>query len=257
MGRPGETPVAGRVRQEEGRGAREDEHRARYRGGDSPRSRPGRPRTAAHGQLHYGPAAKASGSGARGQIAFGPDIAQGPAIISLLENADLSTFIHESGQFFLGVRSHTAGKSSFSVATANSPWRSAPHHGQLGALRRFNEATANSPWRSTLSKCLLQGRFLRLVRALRIWRAPSDHQTNATRRGEGKNTTCQRAYDFASAPVGLHRYQSAREGAAVTAGSPPVPQTTTASRTTGSNVLPRLVTRGRIDSAGPASIVMM
>ena len=147
MGRPGETPVAGRVRQEEGRGAREDEHRARYRGGDSPRSRPGRPRTAAHGQLHYGPAAKASGSGARGQIAFGPDIAQGPAIISLLENADLSTFIHESGQFFLGVRSHTAGKSSFSVATANSPWRSAPHHGQLGALRRFNEATANSPWR--------------------------------------------------------------------------------------------------------------
>jgi hypothetical protein len=37
----------------------------------------------------------------RGQIAFGQDITQTPSVISLLRAADLSTFIHETGHFFL------------------------------------------------------------------------------------------------------------------------------------------------------------
>jgi len=37
----------------------------------------------------------------RGQIAFGADISQTPSVISLLRKADLSTFIHETGHFFL------------------------------------------------------------------------------------------------------------------------------------------------------------
>lgn len=40
-------------------------------------------------------------SGNRGQIAFGADITQTPSVISLLRKADLSTFIHETGHFFL------------------------------------------------------------------------------------------------------------------------------------------------------------
>lgn len=39
----------------------------------------------------------------RGSIAFGDDITQTPSIISLLEKADLSTFLHEAGHFFLEV----------------------------------------------------------------------------------------------------------------------------------------------------------
>lgn len=54
----------------------------------------------------YGASARKTGP--RGQLAFGADITQGPSIITLLENADLSTFIHESGHFFLEVLSHAA-----------------------------------------------------------------------------------------------------------------------------------------------------
>jgi hypothetical protein len=39
--------------------------------------------------------------GSRGQIAFAQDITQAPSVISLFQNADLSTFIHEAGHFFL------------------------------------------------------------------------------------------------------------------------------------------------------------
>ena len=39
----------------------------------------------------------------RGQIAFGQDITQTPSTISLLRTADLSTFLHETGHFFLEV----------------------------------------------------------------------------------------------------------------------------------------------------------
>jgi hypothetical protein len=39
----------------------------------------------------------------RGKITFGNDITQNPSIITLLEDANLSTFLHESGHFFLEV----------------------------------------------------------------------------------------------------------------------------------------------------------
>ena len=45
---------------------------------------------------------------ARGQIAFGSDITQQPTVITLLQNADLSTYIHESGHFYLEVLNHIA-----------------------------------------------------------------------------------------------------------------------------------------------------
>lgn len=45
---------------------------------------------------------------ARGQISFGDDITQQPSVISLLHNADLSTFSHELGHFQLEVLSHMA-----------------------------------------------------------------------------------------------------------------------------------------------------
>lgn len=47
---------------------------------------------------------------ARGQIAFGNDITTSPTTLTLLKGADLSTFIHESGHFFLEVQSHLAGE---------------------------------------------------------------------------------------------------------------------------------------------------
>lgn len=44
----------------------------------------------------------------RAQIAFGDDITAAPSVISLLAGADLSSFIHESGHFFLEVQSDLA-----------------------------------------------------------------------------------------------------------------------------------------------------
>jgi hypothetical protein len=44
----------------------------------------------------------------RGQIAFGRDISQTPSVISLLKTADLSTFLHETGHFFLEATLHLA-----------------------------------------------------------------------------------------------------------------------------------------------------
>ncbi|HRL05109.1 MAG TPA: hypothetical protein PL098_00180 [Brevundimonas diminuta] len=46
----------------------------------------------------------------RGQIAFGADITQSPSVISLLRTADLSTFLHETGHFFLEVDAHIASQ---------------------------------------------------------------------------------------------------------------------------------------------------
>ena len=54
---------------------------------------------------------------ARGQIAFGNDITQQASIISLLKNADLSTFIHESGHFFLEVQADLANKMAARMAS--------------------------------------------------------------------------------------------------------------------------------------------
>ena len=53
---------------------------------------------------------------ARGQIAFGNDITQQASIISLLKNADLSTFIHESGHFFLEVQADLASRIAARIA---------------------------------------------------------------------------------------------------------------------------------------------
>jgi hypothetical protein len=52
---------------------------------------------------------RASIAEARGQITFGRDLSQ-PSVISLLKNADLSTFLHESGHFFLEVYSDIASR---------------------------------------------------------------------------------------------------------------------------------------------------
>jgi GNAT superfamily N-acetyltransferase len=52
----------------------------------------------------------------RGQIAFGNDITQEASIISLLKNADLSTFVHESGHFFLEVQTDLANRIAARIA---------------------------------------------------------------------------------------------------------------------------------------------
>ena len=46
----------------------------------------------------------------RGQIAFGADITQAPSVITLLKTADLSTFLHETGHFFLEVYADLASR---------------------------------------------------------------------------------------------------------------------------------------------------
>lgn len=48
--------------------------------------------------------------GQRGQIAFGQDITQIPSVITLFKGADLSTFLHESGHFFLEVQMDMAAR---------------------------------------------------------------------------------------------------------------------------------------------------
>ena len=47
---------------------------------------------------------------ARGQIALGADITSTPSIITLLQGADLSTFTHEAGHFYLEVLTDLAAK---------------------------------------------------------------------------------------------------------------------------------------------------
>lgn len=49
-------------------------------------------------------------AGDRGSIAFGDDITKSPSVISLLQKADLSTFLHESGHFYLEVLSDIASQ---------------------------------------------------------------------------------------------------------------------------------------------------
>lgn len=46
----------------------------------------------------------------RGQITFGTDITRTPSVISLFEQANLSTFLHESGHFFLEVMADVAAR---------------------------------------------------------------------------------------------------------------------------------------------------
>lgn len=46
----------------------------------------------------------------RGQITFGADITRTPSVISLFEQANLSTFLHETGHFFLEVMADVAAR---------------------------------------------------------------------------------------------------------------------------------------------------
>lgn len=46
----------------------------------------------------------------RGEISFGADITASPTVITLLQNADLSTFLHEMGHFQLEVLTHMASQ---------------------------------------------------------------------------------------------------------------------------------------------------
>jgi hypothetical protein len=66
------------------------------------------PRSTGRGRLEQS-GERARGAEARGQITFGRDLSQ-PSVISLLKNADLSTFLHESGHFFLEVYSDIASR---------------------------------------------------------------------------------------------------------------------------------------------------
>lgn len=50
------------------------------------------------------------GIGSKGTISFANDITASPSVIALLAGADLSTFIHESGHFFLEVQADLAAK---------------------------------------------------------------------------------------------------------------------------------------------------
>lgn len=53
---------------------------------------------------------------ARGQISFADDITQQASIISMMKGADLSTFIHEGGHFFLEVQADLAAKIATRIA---------------------------------------------------------------------------------------------------------------------------------------------
>ena len=58
--------------------------------------------------------------GARGALSFGRDITASPSVIALLQGADLSTFIHESGHFFLEVQADLAAKIQTQISSGES-----------------------------------------------------------------------------------------------------------------------------------------
>jgi hypothetical protein len=57
---------------------------------------------------------------ARGALAFGDDITASPSVIALLEGADLSTFIHEAGHFFLEVQADLAARIQTRISAGES-----------------------------------------------------------------------------------------------------------------------------------------
>jgi hypothetical protein len=73
---------------------------------------------------------------ARGQITFGDDITQSPSTITLLQNADLSTFVHELGHFQLEVLTHIASQ-------PDAPGRDRRGHDAL--LKWFNVPGSDEP----------------------------------------------------------------------------------------------------------------
>lgn len=58
-------------------------------------------------------------SGQRGTFTFAPDITRTPSVISLLKNADLSTFLHETGHFQLEVMADIASRADAPVEIQN------------------------------------------------------------------------------------------------------------------------------------------
>lgn len=80
----------------------------------------GLPRTAAEGAInramskmheyHQDEFDQSEQDGARAQISFAEDITQYPSVISLLQNADLSSFVHELGHFQLEVLAHISSQ---------------------------------------------------------------------------------------------------------------------------------------------------
>ncbi len=71
---------------------------------------------------------------ARGSIAFGDDITQQKTIISLFDNADLSTFIHESGHFFLEVQADLSRRIQTGIAAGETL-----SEGERGIVDDFNK----------------------------------------------------------------------------------------------------------------------
>jgi hypothetical protein len=57
---------------------------------------------------------------ARGTLSFGEDITQAPSVIALLEGADLSTFLHEGGHFFLEVQADLAARMQGKIADGDT-----------------------------------------------------------------------------------------------------------------------------------------
>jgi hypothetical protein len=53
----------------------------------------------------------------RGALTFGDDITASPSVIALLAGADLSTFVHESGHFFLEVQADLAAKIQTAISS--------------------------------------------------------------------------------------------------------------------------------------------
>lgn len=68
------------------------------------------PRRPAAGPAPRGQDGKGSGQPHRGQIFLPKDITQAASVISLLQSADASTFLHEAGHFFLQVMAHMASQ---------------------------------------------------------------------------------------------------------------------------------------------------
>jgi hypothetical protein len=86
--------------------------------------------------------------GARGQIAMAQDITLQPSVITLLKNADLSTFLHESGHFFLEVYADIAARPDAPEAivrdmNAVMSWFGITDSPELSAVEQWRMMTLN------------------------------------------------------------------------------------------------------------------
>lgn len=74
----------------------------------------------------------------RGFLQFTSDITRAPSIITLLRGADLSTFLHESGHFFLEVMSDMAARDGAPTQIADD----------MGAVLKWFGVADNATWRA-------------------------------------------------------------------------------------------------------------